>query len=143
MQVTIQGDRDGFMKMCCRNCNKDFKVNIAEYKTQETNELMCPYCGETKTMQEFLPEEVIEKAKEMAKIEFLHKFHEDLSKTLKNSKSLKVTTSKLPDKIEDPKIETKETADIKHICPNCGKSIKVNELSQSCKIHCCYCGESI
>lgn len=143
MQVTIEGDNDGYMKLHCRQCNNDFKVNISEYENSEGDDMTCPYCGLVSNKQDLFPQEVIDEAIKMAEIEFVHEIDKMFSKALKNSKMIKYKSSKLPEKIDNVNVETQDTVDTDHICPVCGKTTRVINTSMAAKVYCCYCGELI
>lgn len=143
MQVTIEGDIDGYMKLHCRHCDNDFKVNISEYENAECDDMTCPYCGLVSNRQDLIPQEIIDEAINMAKIKAMHEFQNMLSETFKNSKIVKHKPARLPEKIDNINVATQDTINTDHLCPTCGKTTRVINTSSSAKIYCCYCGELI
>ncbi len=81
MNITIEGDSEGFISFACPFCELEFKLNTGELQNDEAtfNELFCPYCGLTNEIQSFYTDEVIDKAKEMA----LSYAHNEITKMFK------------------------------------------------------------
>ena len=60
--ITMEGDREGYVTFECPFCGSSFGLRADEVKNDEgtLDKIYCPYCGLNSDSDEFLPQEVIE-----------------------------------------------------------------------------------
>ena len=73
LEITIQGDDEGYITFECPFCKSEFKLRADECQNDETpyDEYFCPYCGLVKDKNEFLSEDIIEQVKAIAMNELI------------------------------------------------------------------------
>lgn len=143
IKFTIPTDDDGFVTLKCPFCAKHFKIAGADANDEDIYELFCPYCGLVTEPNEFLTDEVKEKAEriiENYRNELINKFMKDIERSFKGSKGM--TFKKGKDlKMNEPKtiIEAEDMNLYKLNC--CDREIKAVLIDDN--IYCPFCGGEI
>ena len=68
LSVTIYPDNEGFITYECPYCESAFKLRVDDVNDEEwpIDDLFCPYCGLTDTIERFLSEDVVNEVKAQA-----------------------------------------------------------------------------
>ena len=66
--ITMKGDREGYVTFECPFCGSSFGLRADEVKNDEgtLDKIYCPYCGLNSVFNAFLPQEVMKQAQEFA-----------------------------------------------------------------------------
>ena len=147
LEITIQGDDEGYITFECPFCKSEFKLRADECQNDETpyDEYFCPYCGLVKDKNEFLSEDIIEQVKAIAMnelIEELNKSFSNMKNSINKSKYIKMEYKPL-EKVNIKDLKENETVEEVFECPTCGNHEKVLYCSGVSKIFCAYCGVDI
>jgi len=142
MEIRIQGDENGAMRLCCPICNDEFKVYISNWKNLESDTIYCAICGLSRVAKDFYPQEVRDTIIEHAPV-IAQQMLYDAFKSLKGNKfiKIKVQKPKPPPPIQD--IKTNNTNDTSFTCAACKKEYRVPNFSESQKTYCPFCGELV
>ena len=147
LEITIQGDDEGYITFECPFCKSEFKLRADECQNDETpyDEYFCPYCGLVKDKNEFLSEDIIEQVKAIAMnelIEELNKSFSNMKNSINKSKYIKMEYKPL-EKVNIKDLKENETVEEVLERPTCGNHEKVLYCSGVSKIFCAYCGVDI
>lgn len=144
----IQGDNEGYITFECPFCDSEFKLQAGEYQNSEepVEELFCPYCGLSKSKDDFLSSEVIEQVQALMynyAIEELNKAFGKLKSSINKSKGLIKMKYKSLKKIAIKELKEKDTVETEFKCTCCERCVKVLYCSGVSKVFCSYCGVDI
>lgn len=137
---SIPLDDDGYVSLQCPFCDKHFKLTWEDVEDDAIYELFCPYCGLVAEPNEFLTDEVKEKALRLAEnhmYELLNGFMDGMKKTFRNNKAIKVKTgSKIEMNAPKTIIESDNMESYKVSC--CDRGIKASLIDET--LYCPFCG---
>lgn len=146
---TIQGDSEGYSALECPFCGSEFKVQAGEFQDEDhpVLELFCPYCGLTKSRNNFYSKETLEKAKALAMnyaIELLNNTFGKTSRDInRNGKNVVKMTFKPMKKVNIKELKEKDTTEEIFTCSCCNNHVKVLYCAGTSKVFCPYCGVDI
>ncbi|MEK4086084.1 TFIIB-type zinc ribbon-containing protein [Psychrobacillus sp. FSL K6-1415] len=140
ISFSIPLDDDGFVTLQCPFCNSNFKLTGTDAMDDSVYETFCPYCGLVAEPNQFLTDEVIEKAMRLAEnhmFEMLNGFQKNIEKSFKKNRFLKVKTSpKL--KMNSPKLIVESDNMETYNVPCCEKDVKLSIIDDT--LYCPFCG---
>ena len=86
--ITMEGDREGYVTFECPFCGSSFGLRADEVKNDEgtLDKIYCPYCGLNSDSDEFLPQEVIEQAEKIVHNYAVEQFNQAFGKMAKSMK---------------------------------------------------------
>jgi transcription elongation factor Elf1 len=138
--LSIPLDDEGFVTLQCPFCDCNFKITGTDAMEDSVYELFCPQCGLVAEPNNFLTDEVIEKAMRLAEnymFELLNGFQKNVEKTFKKNKFVKVKTGpKL--KMNSPKVIIESDNMETYSVPCCERKIKASLIDDS--LYCPFCG---
>ena len=68
-KATLQSDENGLVTLQCDRCKSRFKMECAYLNEELEEDVCCPVCGMSDSLNTFWPEEVVEVAKKVALME--------------------------------------------------------------------------
>ena len=144
--VSIPLDPEGFLRRECPNCQQEFKWYVTDDGSAEpVNQYFCPLCGQPAGLDSWWTPAQLEYARGAAAPaidEFVDQSLDDVFKSLKSSKNIKVkktgsysSGTPVPAPLHDP-------CDMVIAVPPCHpeEPVKVPETALA-RIHCLICGE--
>ena len=137
-QINLPYDNDGYTMFQCPHCREYFRLNNNELEEENINELFCPICGLSSSVDNFTTDKIINHAKLVAEnmaIDVINKSMKDMARKSKGVFKVTNTLKKKP----VPKIyENDDEMIIKHFrC--CTKSAKILLIDEDIA-YCPYCG---
>ncbi|MEK5520860.1 TFIIB-type zinc ribbon-containing protein [Heyndrickxia sp. FSL W8-0423] len=138
--LSIPLDDEGFVTLQCPFCNCHFKITGTDAMDESVYELFCPQCGLVAEPNDFLSDEVIERAMRLAEnyvFESLNDFQNNVNKSFKNNKFVKVKTG--PEfKMNSPKIIVESDNMETYSVPCCERLVKTSLIDDT--LYCPFCG---
>jgi len=140
IEVSLKGDKEGMIGRECPSseCNKYFKVLIAELNAFKLGTFFCPYCGESEPVKEFITKDQMEYIKSLALREVVGEISRELKKLERRpdphafiSFGIKVDTPSIPVRTYVERELSKKVT-----CEKCGREFRVYGTS----FYCPYCG---
>lgn len=144
-EIAMEGDRDGYVTFECPFCGSSFGLRADEVKNEDgyMDKIYCPYCGLNNDFDSFLPNEIIEQAKEIAynwMIEQLNQTFEKMTKDINTHQGIVKMRYKPLKKNEISEIHSHEGVEEAFECENCNHHVKVLYVTGSSLVYCPYCG---
>lgn len=140
IHFSIPLDDDGFVTLQCPFCNKHFKISGADAEDETNFELFCPYCGLVTGPNNFLSDEVKEKALRLVEnylYEMLNGFTDNIDKMFKKNDFIKVKKSSKFE-MNSPKIIVESDNMETYKLPCCERKIKASLIDDN--MYCPFCG---
>lgn len=137
-KISLPCDSDGYTLFQCPYCNNYFKLNNNELIEEEINDLFCPICGLSSSLEKFITDDVKQYAQDIAFNYAIEMLNKRLKKLERSSKGMLKLTKPLKTKPEKRLYDREEGFEIVHFeC--CNKSAKIFLLDKE-TAYCPYCG---
>lgn len=137
-EIMLQSDESGMITLQCDRCKSRFKLECDYLNNEFDGDICCPICGISNSANTFLPEEVIEEAKQVAIME-AEEIAQKVFKGL-NSKDIRVKTPPVSKHNRYLAFKNKDY-DMQVITVRCcKKEIALMSVDASSGYYCPYCG---
>jgi predicted RNA-binding Zn-ribbon protein involved in translation (DUF1610 family) len=137
-QIQLPQDADGFTTFQCPYCREEFKLRNDEVIAAESNQLYCPICGLTNSMNTFYAKDIYEKALEIAE-EAMYEMINKAFGGMKSSKHLKIDYKKVKVDRNKTLMDRNYTLHVVDVSC-CNVQVKVRKIDEFVGIYCPYCG---
>lgn len=143
--ITMEGDREGYVTFECPFCGSSFGLRADEVKNDEgtLDKIYCPYCGLNSDSDEFLPQEVIEQAEKIVHNYAVEQFNQAFGKMAKSMNGhhgiIKMTYKPLKKK-ELSELYSHEGTEEAFECKSCKHHVKVLYVTGNTLVYCPNCG---
>ena len=146
-EIVMEGNRDGYVTFECPFCGSSFGLRADEVKNEDgygyIDRVYCPYCGLNSDFNSFLPNEVIEQAKEIAYNWMIEQLNQTFGKMVKDTNAhrriVKMRYKPLK-KHEISELHCHEGVEEAFECKSCNHHVKVLYSTGSSLVYCPYCG---
>lgn len=143
--ITMKGDREGYVTFECPFCGSSFGLRADEVKNDEgtLDKIYCPYCGLNSVFNAFLPQEVMKQAQEFAynyAVEQLNQAFGKMAKSVNRRHGMVKMTYKPLKKKEVSELHSHEGMEDFFECKNCNHHVKVLYATGETLVYCPYCG---
>lgn len=140
-KATLQSDENGLVTLQCDRCKSRFKMDCAYLNDELNEDICCPVCGISESLNTFWPEEVVAEAQKIAIAE-AEQMIVNAFKGL-NSKYIKVKTSSVQKVDTDIKFKNRDY-DMQIIRVDCcKKEIGLMPADITSGFYCPYCGRIV
>ena len=143
--ITMKGDREGYVTFECPFCGSSFGLRADEVKNDEgtLDKIYCPYCGLNSVFNAFLPQEVMKQEQEFAynyAVEQLNQAFGKMAKSVNRRHGIVKMTYKPLKKKEVSELHSHEGMEEIFECKNCNHHVKVLYATGETLVYCPYCG---
>lgn len=146
--ITLQGDSEGYVVFECPYCESEFKLRADEYQDEENpfEDLFCPYCGLTKSKQDYFSKEVIEKVEAIAynyMVDQINKTLGEMKRSFNKPGNIIKMDFKPLKKVNVKDLKGIDSTETAICCEDCSRTVKVLFSAGASKAFCPYCGVDI
>ncbi len=141
INVDIPADEDGYVLLQCDHCGEKFMLKVEDLEDESQIDIWCPNCGLiTKNFFDDETELFIDKMAENLVIDIINESFENLEKSNKNSKNIKITGNKIPKNNVLPiGRSVGDFIETNYQC--CHKTAKLKSIKKFEGGYCPFCGE--
>ncbi len=137
-KASLQADENGLVTLQCDRCKSRFKVDCTYLNDELQEDICCPICGISESLNTFWPEEIAEEAIKIAYVE-AEKIFANAFKDF-NSEYIKITTNPISEVDSDLTFKNRDYG-MHHIIINCCKKpMALMPLDIISGFYCPYCG---
>lgn len=140
--AALETDENGLVTLQCDRCKSRFKMDCSYLNDEiENNDICCPVCGITESLNTFWPEEVVEEALKIARVE-AEQMISDAFKNIK-SKHIKVKTKQVNRVDTNISFKNKDydMQQLRLSC--CNKTIALMPTDITVGFYCPHCGRIV
>ena len=136
-RATLQSDENGLVTLQCDRCKSRFKIDCAYLNDELEDDICCPICGISESLNTFWPEEVVKEAEKIALAE-AEQMIADAFKGIK-SKYIKVKTPPVHKIDTDVKFKNRDYDMQIVTVACCNKEIGLMPADITAGFYCPYC----
>ena len=140
-KAVLQSDENGLVTLQCDRCKSRFKVECDYLNFELEGDICCPICGISASIQTFYPEEMVEEAVQIAKMEAVEMIQQALQGL--NSKHKKVNTTPVKRCNREIVFKDKDYDMNKVSVHCCSKDIALMPSDITAGFYCPYCGRIV
>lgn len=140
-KAVLQSDENGLVTLQCDRCKSRFKVECDYLNFELEGDICCPICGISESIQTFYPEEMVEEAVQIAKMEAVEMIQQALQGL--NSKHIKVNTTPVKRCNREIVFKDKDYDMNKVSVHCCSKDIALMPSDITAGFYCPYCGRIV
>lgn len=140
--AALETDENGLVTLQCDRCKSRFKMDCSYLNDEiENSDICCPVCGITESLNTFWPEEVVEEALKIARVEAEQMIY-NAFKNIK-SKHIKVKTKQV-DRVDTNISFKNKDYDMQQLSLSCcNKTIALMPTDITAGFYCPYCGRIV